>query len=322
MSLTGTMKSVDILGFQSSLKDMLECWEYISETATALWTQEDNRFEYCFTLMDMLGTTPKIGLDTGFKPTIPKHAGSEIKGRNKIDRVLEPEEHCIGGDDTRSEHDRVANFIEFDDVCFKYPGLQKRMMNNVTCQIKKGSFVGICGARGAGKTTLFKLLLRLYDPEQGSIRIGGRDVKDYHPVWLRSQIGLSKQDPAMFTDYGKLKSLRANMMYGSEVTLKELGSGQQVDQHLLSILALLQQKDHFTGPKYPQGLDTPLAHGRLSGGEIRTIANVRAMVASPPILLLDEFTAGLDAESEAHAIKALTADRLVFVHIPCSPVPR
>ena len=92
-------------------------------------------------------------------------------------------------------------------------------------------------------------------------------MNEYNPVWLRSQIGLSKQDPAIFTDWGKLKSLRANMMYGSEAVLKRLGSAQQIDQHLLDILDLLKQKAHFTGEKYPQGLDTPLARGR-SGVEI------------------------------------------------------
>jgi ABC-type multidrug transport system fused ATPase/permease subunit len=63
------------------------------------------------------------------------------------------------------------------------------MLNKVSFKVKEGTFVGICGERGAGKTTLFKLLLRLYDPEAGSITIGGMDVKDYNPVWLRSQIG-------------------------------------------------------------------------------------------------------------------------------------
>ena len=134
----------------------------------------------------------------------------------------------------------------------------------------QGSFVGICGESGAGKTTLFKLLLRLYDPEEGSIRIGGRNIKDYHPVWLRSQIGLSKQDPAIFAEWGKLKSLRANFTYGSEAILKTLGSPQQVNQHLLNLLDLLNWKDHFTSSKYPQMLDTTLSKGRaLSGGEKR-----------------------------------------------------
>jgi energy-coupling factor transporter ATP-binding protein EcfA2 len=91
--------------------------------------------------------------------------------------------------------------------------------------------------------------------------------------------------------------------------LKRLGSPQQIDEHLLKILDLLKAKDHFLGPNYPQGLDTQLRRGRLSGGEKRTVANTRAMVASPAIMLLDEFTAGLDAWNERAITQALIDDR-------------
>ena len=65
------------------------------------------------------------------------------------------------------------------------------MLNKISFTVKAGSFVGICGERGAGKTTMFKLLLRLYDPETGVVKVGGRDIKELNPVWLRSQIGTS-----------------------------------------------------------------------------------------------------------------------------------
>ena len=88
------------------------------------------------------------------------------------------------------------------------------LLKNVNFTVEAGSFVGICGERGAGKTTLFKLLQRLYDPGEGEIWIGGRNIADYNPVWLRSQIGLSKQDPAIFTDWGDFKTLRFQDLAG------------------------------------------------------------------------------------------------------------
>ena len=183
------------------------------------------------------------------------------------------------------------------------------MLKDVSFKVEAGSFVGICGERGAGKTTMFKLLLRLYDPEGGEVLVGGRNVKEYNPVWLRSQIGLSKQDPAIFTDYGQFSTLRANLMYGSEALLKKLGSPEQIDKHISSILKMLNCLEHFTGRSYPQGLDTKLVRDRLSGGEKRSVANCRAMVSSPPIMLLDEFTAGLDAKNERVVTEALVANR-------------
>jgi ABC-type multidrug transport system ATPase subunit len=187
--------------------------------------------------------------------------------------------------------------------------MRKKMLKDVSFKVEAGSFVGICGERGAGKTTMFKLLLRLYDPEGGEVVVGGRNVKEYNPVWLRSQIGLSKQDPAIFTDYGHFATLRANLMYGSEALLKKLGSPEQIDKHISSILKMLNCLEHFTGRSYPQGLDTKLIRDRLSGGEKRSVANCRAMVSSPPIMLLDEFTAGLDAKNERIVTEALVANR-------------
>ena len=110
--------------------------------------------------------------------------------------------------------------------------------------------------------------------------------------------GLSKQDPAIFTDFGDLCTLRANFTYGSEKELDRLGSSRKVNAHLTTVLERLQIKDHFTSSKFPQGLDTRLQRNRLTGGEKRSVANTRAMIGTPPILLLDEPTAGLDAWKE------------------------
>lgn len=296
LAQAGSMAPGDLGGFQSALQNVINSGSRLLSKLKSLSSLNDDRFDYCFQLMDMLEKKPTIGLDGGWQPPPPpkQRAGASTQG---LKRALDPPEYRIGGE------------VEFRGVSFKYPGSRKLMLKSISFTVKPGTFVGICGERGAGKTTMFKLLLRLYDPESGVVRIGGRDIKEYNPVWLRSQIGLSKQNPAIFTDYGSLATLRANLTYGSEFALKRYGSPEQIEKHLLHILESMNVKEHFTGEKYPQGLDTKLRGGRLSGGETRSVANTRAMVASPAILLLDEFTAGLDAWNEQIVTKAMISDR-------------
>lgn len=142
----------------------------------------------------MLRIEPKIGLVGGYQPkirpattTAGAGASGAAAGQTSLSRELDDPQYRVGGD------------IEFRSVNFKYAGMRKKMLKDVSFKVKAGSFVGICGERGAGKTTMFKLLLRLYDPESGEVLVGGRNIKEYNPVWLRSQIGLSKQDPAIFS---------------------------------------------------------------------------------------------------------------------------
>jgi ATP-binding cassette, subfamily C, bacteriocin exporter len=86
--------------------------------------------------------------------------------------------------------------------------------------------------------------------------------------------------------------------YGAESVLERLGSSRKVNEHLLAVLDKLQVREHFTSAKFPQGLDTRLQRNRLTGGEKRSVANTRAMIGAPSVLLLDEPTAGLDAWKE------------------------
>ena len=116
----------------------------------------------------------------------------------------------------------------------------------------EGSFVGICGERGAGKSTLYKLLMRLYDPTEGEISIGGHPLVYYNPIWLRSQIGISVQDPAIF----RFKSLKDNVVYGSEERLKRFNVGPiQTDKYIERVLKKANIWKHFKDTKkFPQGL--------------------------------------------------------------------
>ena len=155
--------------------------------------------------------------------------------------------------------------------------------------------MAIVGPSGAGKTTVFNLLLRFYDPESGTIRVDGVDIRDLCFADLRGALAIVPQEPVLFTT-----SVAENIRYGRpDATDAEVRAAAEAASALAFIEAL------------PQGFATHLgARGvRLSGGQRQRIAIARALLRNPAILLLDEATSALDAESELAVQQAL--DRLM-----------
>ena len=267
----------------------------LQKGATTLWMQLktlwrlDNRsFGSGFALMDILEKKPTMGLDGGWQP-------SQKKARGET------------GDDDDDDSGEIVGNIEFRDVAFHYPGMKKSMLKNVSFKVKAGSFVGICGERGAGKTTLFKLIMRLYDVDSGAVLVDGRDVREYNPPWLRSQLGLSKQSPKVI-DYG---SLRENIVFGAEDQLRrQLGTRAAVDERIQEVLKAANIWEHFDdADKFPQGLDTPVYSWSLTGGETRSVGTARALLKDCKVMLLDEPTEGLDARNEKVIVDSLILKR-------------
>ena len=172
------------------------------------------------------------------------------------------------------------------------------------CSVAPGETVAIVGPSGAGKTTVFNLLLRFYDPETGTIRIDGVDIRDLRFADLRGALAIVPQEPVLFT----ASSPRTSATAGPTPTDAEVRAAAEAASALAFIEAL------------PQGFDTDLgARGvRLSGGQRQRIAIARALLRDPAILLLDEATSALDAESELAVQQAL--DRLM--HRPHHPGDR
>jgi ATP-binding cassette subfamily B protein len=182
--------------------------------------------------------------------------------------------------------------VAFEDVTFFYPSRPATpALDRFSLAVEPGEVVALVGPSGAGKTTVFQLLLRFYDPASGRVAIDGVDARAADPRELRRRVAVVAQDPVVFAT-----TVRENVRYGRP----EAG-----EREVLEALSQANALDFV--PKLPAGLDTPLGERgvKLSGGQRQRIAIARALLADRAILLLDEATSSLDAESEKAVQDAL-----------------
>jgi ATP-binding cassette subfamily B protein len=175
--------------------------------------------------------------------------------------------------------------VAFEAVTFRYPSRPgSAALADFSLAVDPGEVVALVGPSGAGKTTVFQLLLRFYDPAAGAVRIDGVDVREAAPEDVRRRIALVSQDPVIFAS-----SVMENVRYGR--------SGAS-DAEVREACRLAYCEDFVA--RLPQGIDTPLGERgvKLSGGQRQRIAIARAILAGRSVLLLDEATSALDAESE------------------------
>jgi ATP-binding cassette subfamily B protein len=184
--------------------------------------------------------------------------------------------------------------IAFDDVLFSYPARPATpALQGFALNVAPGERVALVGPSGAGKSTVFALLLRFYDPQGGSIRVGGVDIRAMDPRALRRLVAVVPQEPVLFAG-----SVLENVRYGRPEAARE------------EVLAACEKAFALEFiERLPQGLDTPVGERgvTLSGGQRQRLSIARALLADRPILLLDEATSSLDAESERVVQRALEA---------------
>ena len=181
--------------------------------------------------------------------------------------------------------------VELRGVAFRYAQDQPDVLTDINLQIAPGSMTALIGASGSGKTTLVRLIARFFDASEGSVLVGGVDVRDMSSQQLAGQISQIFQDSYLFQG-----SIGDNI---------RIGKPDATDAEVLE--AARQAGVAEIIARLPQGLDTPVGEGgaRLSGGERQRIAIARALIKDAPILLVDEATAALDAENQAAIAEAL-----------------
>jgi ABC-type multidrug transport system fused ATPase/permease subunit len=221
-------------------------------------------------------------------------------GLERIMAILETDERLL-----RSAHpvqlEKVTGQVEFRDVTFSYqPG--RPVLQEISVTVQPGQMIGLVGPSGSGKSTLASLLPRFYDPTSGAILIDGQDIRDYSIRSLRRQIGFVLQDTQLFH-----ASVSQNISYGRpEATQEEIVRA-----------ATIAHADQFI-KTLPEGYDTIVGQGglSLSGGQRQRLGIARALIRDAPIIVLDEPSSGLDAESEKlvfDALGTLLAGRTTFV---------
>ena len=173
--------------------------------------------------------------------------------------------------------------IEFNDVFFTYPNTSIKVLNGISFKVEGGDFLGIMGHTGAGKTTILKLIMRYYTPDSGEVLVNGKPITAFTLHSLREAIGFVSQDPFLF--YG---SVRDNVIYNQEATDAEL----EAALHMAGAWDFVQELE--------EGMNTLVGDrgAMLSGGQRARISLARALLKSPSLLILDEASSALDAETE------------------------
>lgn len=218
----------------------------------------------------------------------------------RIDEVIETEP------DLKFNHEEsnidLKGSVEFDDVSFKYPGSSKETLSHVSFKVDPGETVGIVGRTGSGKSTLVSLLVRLYDPTSGTIRLGGCDLRDVNERKLRKMAALVQQKDLLFSG-----TIADNLRQGDE---------NATEEDMERAIEISQAKEFID--KYPDRFEHVVEErsANFSGGQQQRLSIARGIIGKPKVLILDDSTSALDAESEKKVQAGLEqklGDATVFI---------
>ncbi len=182
--------------------------------------------------------------------------------------------------------------VDFDGVSFRYSEKAERMaLSGIHLHIKSGETIGIIGGTGSAKSTLVNLISRLYDVTEGSVKVGGRDVREYDIETLRSQVAVVLQKNQLFSG-----TIKDNLRWGNK---------EATDEEMVHVCRLAQADDFIS--QFPDGYDTYIEQGgtNVSGGQKQRLCIARALLKKPKVLIFDDSTSAVDTKTDACIRKAL-----------------
>lgn len=219
----------------------------------------------------------------------------------RIETVLFEKDKASTTEVQSEKNDIIRGKIEFRNVTFSYPTEQLPVLEDVSFTVQPEEKLAIIGATGSGKTTLFQLIPRLYDPEKGEILLDDKNIRDYDIENLRNMIGYVAQSPLLFTG-----TIAENIKFGKEDATKEE-----------IIQAAKDAQIHETIDSFPEKYDAIVGQKgvNLSGGQKQRISIARALIRKPKILLFDDSTSALDLQTENALLDAMTTYKCTMLII-------
>jgi len=237
----------------------------------------------------------QLGYVMQYTPNLVRAAGSV----RRISSLLEETPDVVDAPDA-ADHVTFDRDLALDHVTFAYDGLNDNL-TDVSLVVRKGQFVALVGPSGCGKSTVLSLMMRLYDPQRGSVRIDGRDLREVRQAAWRGHLACVMHHNSLF-DISIRDNIRMGRLDATDAEIEAAAKAAEIDDVIR---------------RMPAGYDTRVGQrgGQLSGGQRQRIAIARAILRSPPIMVLDEATSALDASNEAainHTLLRLAKDRTVI----------
>ena len=211
---------------------------------------------------------------------------------DRLQEVFDIEEKDSSGHGNASKQLEINGKLEFKDVAFAYPNTEYSVLAGISFTVQPNEVVAVMGITGAGKTTLFQLIPRLYEPTKGAVYIDGTDIREYNLDSVRKQIGYVPQVSLLFTG-----TIKENIRWGNPFA---------TDNEIVK--AAKDAQIHDTIMKLPMKYDTRIGQKgiNLSGGQRQRLSIARALVRKPKILLLDDSTSALDLQTEKELLQAIS----------------